>query len=429
MMRMSRIYLLTSLIVLSLLVMGGTASGARQSAPPLLKASQQVAPEEIFVSDSGLQPSVAAVTLTLINPAPITPLDLMLVLDASDSAELDAVRAMAQGVIAQLGEHDRVGLLVYAGRVRTLLDLTGDFQRASETIADILPSSGSDLIGALHLANYELLRQGRAAAARAIVLASTGLTRSWDATIAQAEQAAELGIRIFGFGVSETSNYHLLSRLANRTGGTFYSHYSSNGLASLFAQLPRQSIPPSDIVVTEVLPPYVDFVGAEFNPPTRIERLTPLSPTLLTWVIPLLPESTRWRTTFNVSVSQPGRLSIFSDLPLIRYLSYEGAFTQMRQIVLPTSRLTVRSAPMLDFEFGPLRPIVGQMTVFIGQAWPGSAILKWEWDFGDKTMGLGQVALHQYQAPGDYTVRLTITDRNGVTATLEKTLTVSAPAQ
>jgi hypothetical protein len=428
-MRMSKIYLLATLIILSLLVMGGTAGEARQAAPPLLEAYQQVTPEEIFVSGSGLQPSVASVTLTLVNPAPVTPLDVMLVLDASDSAELDAVQAMAQGVIAQLGEFDRVGVLVYAGRVRTLVALTNDFQSASETVADILPSNGSDLIGALHLANYELLRHGRADAARVIVFASTGLSCSWDATLAQAEQAAELGIRIFGFGASEASNYYLLSRLANRTGGTFYSHYSTNGLAALFAELPRQSIPPSDIVVTEVLPPYVDYVGAEINPPTRIERLTPLSPTLLTWVIPMLPEANRWKTTFNVSVSQPGRLSIFSDLPLIRYLSYEGAFMQMRQIILPTERLTVRSAPMLDFEFGPINPAVGQTTVFIGEASQDSSIVKWEWDFGDQTTGSGPVVLHRYKAPGSYKVRLTITDRHGVTATLEKTLTVSAPAQ
>ncbi len=58
----------------------------------------------------------------------------------------------------------------------------------------------------------------------------------------------------------------------------------------------------------------------------------------------------------------------------------------------------------------------------------GTAVL-WEWDFGDGTTATfpsPQSPVHVYEAPGSYTVRVTITDAGGRTRVVEETLTFAS---
>ena len=424
---MRKFLLLAGLIGLVWLQVSGTPGTV--GSVPLLTVSQRIAPPAIFPSNSGLQPSMATVTLTLANPRQVTPLEIVLVLDRSAGADLSAVRSAGQAVVAQLGAQDRVAMISYAGEARLDLPLSSDLLRASEVIADLLPGEGSDLVGALRLANDELLRSSRPQAARAIVLVSTGFVTDRQAALAQAERAAMLGIRIFAFGANGAPDEHLLSLLADRTGGTMYSSFSEQGMAAFFAQLPRQILPPAQITISEVLSADVDYRGSEVNPPSSVQRLNDRSATLLLWRIPALSEGQRWRTVFTVSARQAGRRSIFSELPLIRYLDREGVFPQLRQITLPTLRLTIHSVPQVAFEFGPTRPRVGNTVIFIGEPLASSTVNRWDWDFGDGSSGSGRVVVHQYSAAGTYKVQLKVTGPFGASVTLTKQLTVSAPAK
>ncbi|WP_431030830.1 PKD domain-containing protein [Plantibacter sp. RU18] len=54
-------------------------------------------------------------------------------------------------------------------------------------------------------------------------------------------------------------------------------------------------------------------------------------------------------------------------------------------------------------------------------------IASYAWDFGDNTSGSGATATHTYSAAGSYTVKLTVTDDLGATATRSEQLTVVAP--
>ena len=57
----------------------------------------------------------------------------------------------------------------------------------------------------------------------------------------------------------------------------------------------------------------------------------------------------------------------------------------------------------------------------------GARVKKWSWDFGDPASGANTSTArnptHQYSAPGAYTVKLTVTDANGLTATVEQDVT------
>lgn len=58
---------------------------------------------------------------------------------------------------------------------------------------------------------------------------------------------------------------------------------------------------------------------------------------------------------------------------------------------------------------------------------PDGSLASWSWDFGDGQGSTEQSPNHAYGAPGDYTVRLTVTDDRGASATKSKTVTVAGP--
>ncbi|MGY1708517.1 PKD domain-containing protein [Geodermatophilus sp. SYSU D00758] len=58
---------------------------------------------------------------------------------------------------------------------------------------------------------------------------------------------------------------------------------------------------------------------------------------------------------------------------------------------------------------------------------PDGRLTGYAWDFGDGTTGTGATASHTYAAPGTFTVRLTVTDDRGATATTTREVTVTAP--
>ena len=62
---------------------------------------------------------------------------------------------------------------------------------------------------------------------------------------------------------------------------------------------------------------------------------------------------------------------------------------------------------------------------FTDSSTPGDAnITSWMWDFGDETNSTEQNASHMYNATGNYTVTLTVTDENELTGTAEVVIEV-----
>jgi PKD repeat protein len=74
--------------------------------------------------------------------------------------------------------------------------------------------------------------------------------------------------------------------------------------------------------------------------------------------------------------------------------------------------LLVAGTRTVDFDAGP------------STAQPGAQITDWTWTFGDTQSGTGQTTSHTYPAAGTYSVRLTVKDNLGRTASATQSVTV-----
>ena len=89
-----------------------------------------------------------------------------------------------------------------------------------------------------------------------------------------------------------------------------------------------------------------------------------------------------------------------------------------------------RSIPVGMFT-GPENASSNQTIVFdtSGIYYPDGEIVSYQWDFGDRTTGIGENPVHTYQFPGTYTVTLTIIDNTGITVTLSKVISILAGSE
>lgn len=91
------------------------------------------------------------------------------------------------------------------------------------------------------------------------------------------------------------------------------------------------------------------------------------------------------------------------------------------------------TAAKADFIIGEDMYELGQTTVFKDASVPdeGNKIVSWLWEFGDmaKSTSTEQNPSFVYQSDGTFTVKLTVTDNNGLSATAKKDLTILDPAK
>jgi hypothetical protein len=90
--------------------------------------------------------------------------------------------------------------------------------------------------------------------------------------------------------------------------------------------------------------------------------------------------------------------------------------------------------PVADFIWSPRTPIASELTTFDASSskngWNGTASMplnSFTWDFGDNSTAVGQLVTHTYTSSGNYSVRLNVTDVQGLWNTAEKQIQVGQP--
>ncbi len=208
--------LVTAILLGATVTTEASPNSPSQTGFPLV-VTQTLTPEEVFVLGSDLHPQTATVEITLSNPQRLLrPLDIILILDTSHSAQLRDVQALGKEVVANLSTPDRVGVVTTAGYPHLALGLTNDFTAVDELITDLLPGGGAHLAASLRLAIEELRFHGRPDVEQVIILTGSGLDASAStyALLAQAEEARQAGIRIFPIGTASLLDAKTLSRIA-----------------------------------------------------------------------------------------------------------------------------------------------------------------------------------------------------------------------
>ena len=77
-----------------------------------------------------------------------------------------------------------------------------------------------------------------------------------------------------------------------------------------------------------------------------------------------------------------------------------------------------------DFSFSPTSPGVGDSVSFVSNSYSTDGITEYRWQMGDSSVKYGSSVTHQYDSPGTYTVNLRITDSEGRTDSVPRTVTV-----
>ncbi len=86
--------------------------------------------------------------------------------------------------------------------------------------------------------------------------------------------------------------------------------------------------------------------------------------------------------------------------------------------------------PVASFTFTPSTAAVGESVNFDGSAsTDDGTITSYSWTFGDGQTGSGATITHSYANPGTYTVTLTVTDNDGLTASVTHDITIVAQLQ
>ncbi len=118
--------------------------------------------------------------------------------------------------------------------------------------------------------------------------------------------------------------------------------------------------------------------------------------------------------------------------------SDNGAFTIVLVVgdddgltdTVSTSVTVFNRAPVADFTESAESLNTGETVIFDSSESydPDGYIASYFWDFGDEKNGTGKIVNHTYTTPGNYMVKLTVTDDDGASSSLSATKTVTTPS-
>lgn len=405
-------------------------SNAQPTPPPGITAELVVETFPVYQKGSLAEPQIATAKLSLRGDFfTFQPLEVIIGVDRA--VNLDEARPFLDRLLNLLGPDDRVGLVSVAPAT---LDnsLTSDFNLIRQRFSELAPGGSAGLADALALGIKELTENGRPEARKIQIwfIARAGLDRAdFGPVLTQAQRARENQVAVHVIATTdEAARSTTLLSLARLTNSSFLKTLSDESLTLLQNQL-RYEFIARQIIAKVTLTARVTFEGAEADP--EIQEFGDGS-RILTWKLDALRPEEVAEFRFQVSSSTKGSFPINRSPSTVEYTNILG---QRVRLNLPFITLDVTNAsPVAKFEFNPesfdidratWQPVVNETIMFTDQSSDADGfITKWEWDFGDGTTSTEQNPSHQYARPGEYFARLTVTDNEDTTDSVDQTIKI-----
>ncbi len=121
----------------------------------------------------------------------------------------------------------------------------------------------------------------------------------------------------------------------------------------------------------------------------------------------------------RISVSKPG----YSTYNVVLIIFGTGTRTIHAEL---TPLFPSNSPPTAAYSYSPQNPAVNTFVQFNASASSDSdgSIASYNWNFGDGTTGSGSIVWHRFTSAGSFSVRLTVTDDDGASRSVTKTIQV-----
>jgi len=379
-----------------------------------LQVEQSLSPAQINVVGLGTKPDTATLGVSLLGQGAVGrfPVDCIVVMDASASAQLAEAKAFAFDLIGRLGSSDRVGIVSFGTTANLVVPLTEDKLQAKVAVGDLAGDSKSALGAGLQLARQELQRYGREGAVLAIVLIADGQNNVGAAPTIEGMVSGETGIRISTVGIVPIINRTLLMGLAEQSGGVFVPAPTSEAVDDVVDHL-QISAAATDITVTKHVPVGLHFVGS--TPAAATASTERDGSTTITWRIAEIGLGGNVRIEARFDASAKGSL-VTDDLSKVTYRDFRGVIREAALSPLILSVIMPNRAPNAAFAFEPVEPSASDLVTFRDQSRDvddDDQITSWRWNFGDGTRSEAAKPEHRYAAAGAYSVSLLVIDGHG----------------
>jgi len=406
---------LAALLFLLLLVLALPATAAER-----IEIEQALEWAELEDGTTGLPESVTlSLLLRGLGPDDGYPVDCMIIIDASATADLSSAKSFAFDLIDELGDDDRVGMVWYASGATLGMPLSENRLAVKTAIGDLKNGAKSALGDAMQLARRELTMVGREDALLVEVLLSDGQSNIGVEPAVEGEIAADSGIRIISIGIGSLINRSLLQSFADDTDGLFFSRPTEAALVDIMEHLDIDVVA-SDVTIEKPLPEGLQLASST----PRAAATTDDGVTTAIWRLSELLVGQEIEFTMEIEASEIGAWAEDMDL-IVTYTDFRGV--EGSQLFPPPNW-----PPIAEFEYEPLAATTADTLVFTDLSTDtneSGRIVKWEWTFGDEATSSAQNPEYRFDERGTYTVQLIVTDERGATSiAYEETIIVGNAA-
>ncbi len=408
-----------AVFLILLLVVGGYAFGSAY-----VHVQQTIVPKEIYVAGSGGNPDSALLTLTLTGEGPTDrfPIDCIIVIDVSATAEIDKAKQAALTILSELGDADRVGVVAFASQAKLIVPLTGDLLRVKKAIVDLTQGDKSAFGDALKLARQELTTNGRSNAVLSEILLTDGQSNVGSDPTVECSLAKEFGIKVISIGIGSLIDRNLLEKFATETGGLFFPRPKDKMADQIIAQLTVHQAA-SDIVIKKTLPAGLGYAGGKPTPAQIVKNKD--GTTTIVWKIGALEIGASWTATVVLTGNKTGEWDTDSD-STVTMSNFRSITDTISISPLKIAVVAPNAAPVASFSYSPQDPSTSDVVKFTDASHDSDGkVVAWEWNFGDGDKSTEQNPQHRFARPGSYTVSLVAIDDQGARSSVVKqTITV-----